>query len=117
MAYTIEDWIDGEPELGIMTIEDAEPFLEFWIDQAISEIEYQTGVEYDKYDFETRLSDREWMYAINNNDDPDEIDMEQAWEEIEDLTYKIIKEIKDEQEEETSVSECRLPTTKAKMPK
>lgn len=100
MKYRIEDWIAGEPDLGIMTLEEAEPFLDFWIDQSISEIEYQTDVQYDKGDFELRLVDREWMFEINVDDDPYKIDMELAWEEIEDLTRVIIREIKDEQEEE-----------------
>ena len=100
MKYRIEDWIDGEPDLGVMTLEEAEPFLDFWIDQSISEIEYQTDVQYDKGDFELRLVDREWMFEINVDDDPYKIDMEEAWEEIEDLTRVIIREIRDEQEED-----------------
>lgn len=114
MKYNIEDWIDGEPDLGLMTFEEAEPFLDFWIDQSLSEIEYQTDVLYDKRDFEVRLADRERMFVINNNDDPDEIDMEQAWEEVIDLTYKIIKEIKDEQELE---AEFPVPIVEARRPK
>lgn len=100
MKYRIEDWIDGEPDLGVMTLEEAEPFLDFWIDQSISEIEYQTDVQYDKGDFELRLVDREWMFEINIDDNPEKIDMELAWEEIEDLTRVIIREIRDEQEED-----------------
>jgi len=116
MKYTIADWIDGEPDLGIMTLEDAEEFINFWIDQAINEIEYQTGVEYDKNDFEAWLSDRSDSFLFNNDPDPDEIDVEIAWMEIEDITNVIIKDINDEKEEAT-VSECKLPTTKARQPK
>ena len=100
MNYRIEDWIDGEPDLGIMTLEEAEPFVNFWIDQSISEIEYQTDVKYDKGDFELRLVDRERLFEVNEDNDPEKIDMELAWEEIEDLTRVIIREIRDEQEED-----------------
>mgnify|MGYP007122040507 CR=1 FL=1 len=79
----------------------------------IGEIEYQTDVQYDKGDFELRLADREWMFEINTDEDTDRIDMEQAWEEIEDLTRVIIREIKDEQEAE--IEYAAMP--KAKRPK
>ena len=83
-----------------MTLEEAEPFVNFWIDQSISEIEYQTDVKYDKGDFELRLVDRERLFEVNEDNDPEKIDMELAWEEIEDLTRVIIREIRDEQEED-----------------
>lgn len=94
------DFAEGwETNERIMLADDARPILAAWIDAAIDEIEYQTGVRYDTKDFESRLYDKEWIFGINNNDEPDEINMESAEQAIDDLMYKIIREILDEQEE------------------
>jgi hypothetical protein len=113
---TVADWIEGNCDpFEIITLEEAEPIIETEIWFALNEIEYQTGVQYDKEDFMSRLTDKEWLFKINNNDEPDEIDMLQAEEEIDNLMYKIIKEIKDEQEEAVSIR--GLQSTGAKRPK
>ncbi len=98
---TVYDWIEGNCDPHeIITLEEAEPIIKTEVDFAINEIEYQTGVQYDKKDFMSRLTDKEWIFRINNNDEPDEIDMFEAEAEIEYLTNLIILEIRDEQEEE-----------------
>lgn len=94
------DFAEGwETNERIMLVDDARPILAAWVDAAIDEIEYQTGVRYSTEDFESRLYDKEWIFGINNNDEPDEINMESAGQAIEDLMYKVIREIQDEQEE------------------
>lgn len=115
---TVADWFDGnyDPLETIIPLEEAKPIIDAEITASIHEIEYITGVQYDEKDFLSRLADKEWLFVFNNNDEPDEIDLLEAEEEIDSLMYKIIKEIKDEQEEET-VSICRLQSTGAKRPK
>lgn len=95
---TVYDYINGEPLLGEMTIEEAEPIIECMIDLAVNEISYQTGCDIERKWIEEDLADAEWIYSINVDDEPCRVDMELCEKQIDIITERCIKYIKDDME-------------------
>ena len=92
---------------------DAEDTINWWIATAAGEIEYQTGVEISTDEIMQEFADNEWLYLSENDDGIEMIDMQIAEDCLNDIMYKMIRDIEEEQEE----PKAKTATPKARMPK
>lgn len=92
---------------------DAEDTINWWIAKAGGEIEYQSGVEVDRKEIVDAFTDMDWLYLSENDDGIEMIDMRIAEDCLNGIMYRMIKEIKDEQEE----PKAKTATQNRRMPK
>ena len=112
--YEAEGW----EESGTIKAEEAEPIINAWIDMAVNQIEQETGHKVNRDSILGDLCDDDWKFYMGEEDGA-YVDIDTVYALLDDIVDNYIEWYKedDEDEEETTVPECKLPTTQAKRPK
>lgn len=105
-GWTVNIWLinaDGTPirkcdpkEFSVITVSQAEPIIQNWISEAVTEIEARTGIQVDGNDILEQLSDSEWLFCVTVDEEETKINMISARAQLDHIikrTIKIIKEI------------------------
>ena len=91
---------------------EAEDTINWWIETAAGEIEYQTGIPASTDALMEKLADMDWLYLSENDDGVEMIDMQIAEDCLNDITYQWIRDLKDTLEEikaKTATQHRRMP--------
>lgn len=78
-----------------ITVTHAEPIIRQWISEAVTEIEARTGAQVDGNDIMEQLSDSEWIFGITVDDQETEVNMISARTQLDRITERTIKIIKE----------------------
>ena len=79
-----------------ITVTQAEPIIQNWISEAVTEIEARTGIQVDGNDILEQLADCEWVFGISVGEEETKINMISARAQLDHIIKRTIKLLEEE---------------------